>query len=59
MIKLRYKLGLFNVVSKLVFGLLFLIFMPIILERVNTIQTDNELIEKREQVIDIISEVGG
>jgi signal transduction histidine kinase len=58
MIKLRYKLGLFNVISKLIFGLLFLIFMPIILERVNTLQTDNELIEKREQVIDIISEWG-
>jgi signal transduction histidine kinase len=29
--------------------------MPMILERVNTIQTDNELINKREQVIDLIA----
>ncbi len=58
MIKLRYKLSLFNILSKLIFGVLFLILMPMILERVNTIQTDNQLIEKREQVIDIISQWG-
>ncbi len=58
MIKLRYKLGLFNLISKFIFGVLFLILMPLILERINTIQTDNELIEKREQVIDLISRWG-
>lgn len=53
--KLRYKLALFNILSKIIFGLLFIIIMPMILERVNTIQTDNELINKREQVIDLIA----
>jgi signal transduction histidine kinase len=56
--KLRFKLGLFNVLSKIVFGLLIVFLMPILLEHVNTIQTDNELIEKRESVIDLISEYG-
>ncbi|MFN2396215.1 MAG: sensor histidine kinase [Bacteroidales bacterium] len=55
MMKLRYKLSLFNILSKSIFGLLFIIIMPMILERVNTIQTDNELIKKREQVIDLIA----
>jgi signal transduction histidine kinase len=58
MIKLRYKLGLFNAVSKVVFGIIFIGLMPLILERINTIQTDNELIEKREQVIDLIYDWG-
>jgi signal transduction histidine kinase len=58
MIKLRYKLGLFNLVSKILFGILFLASMPLILERINTEQTDNELIGKREQVLEIIAEWG-
>jgi signal transduction histidine kinase len=58
MLKLRYKLALFNVLSKAAFGLLFVILMPVLLERINTIQTDNELIAKREQVIDLIAEWG-
>jgi signal transduction histidine kinase len=36
----------------------FLSLMPYFLERINTIQTDNELISKREQVMDIIAEFG-
>ncbi len=58
MIKLRYKLGLFNVLSKILFGLIFILVMPHLLVKINTIQTDNELIEKREQVIDIIAQWG-
>lgn len=58
MLKLRYKLALFNVLSKAAFGLAFVILMPVLLERINTIQTDNELIGKREQVIDLIGEWG-
>ena len=58
MIKLKVKLTLFNLFSKLVFTALFLIFMPKIIERINLRQVDNELIQKREQVIDLIAEVG-
>ncbi|MFA5819024.1 MAG: HAMP domain-containing sensor histidine kinase [Bacteroidales bacterium] len=58
MIKLRIKLALFNLLSKLVFTVLFLIFMPYLIERINLIQVDNDLIQKREQVITLISQVG-
>lgn len=58
MIKLKVKLTLFNLLSKLVFTALFLIFMPKIIERINLRQVDNELIKKREQVIDLITKVG-
>ncbi len=58
MIKLEVKLALFNLFSKLVFTAMFLIFMPLIFERINLRQVDNELVKKREQIIDLISEVG-
>jgi signal transduction histidine kinase len=58
MIKLRIKLALFNLLSKLVFTGLFLIFMPYLIERINLIQVDNELIQKREKVIDLITRIG-
>jgi signal transduction histidine kinase len=56
--KLQTKLALFNLLSKLVFSALFIGFLPLITERINTRQTDNELIDKREEVITLISEVG-
>ena len=58
MIKLKIKLALFNLLSKLVFTGLFLIFMPYLIERINLIQVDNNLIQKREQVIALISKIG-
>jgi signal transduction histidine kinase len=58
MIKLRTKLALFNLLSKLVFTTVFIALMPLIIERINLLQTDNELINKREQVIDLISQIG-
>ena len=58
MMKLGTKLALFNLLSKLVFATLFIIFLPYIIERVNILQTDNELIQKRERVIDLISDIG-
>jgi signal transduction histidine kinase len=58
MIKLEVKLALFNLFSKLVFTALFLIFMPYIIERINLRQVDNELIQKREKIIDLISDIG-
>jgi signal transduction histidine kinase len=32
--------------------------MPYIIERINILQTDNELIQKREQVLDLIADIG-
>ena len=58
MIKLRTKLALFNFISKLIFSGLFIAFLPYIIDRINTLQTDNELIQKREEVIELISKVG-
>jgi signal transduction histidine kinase len=58
MAKLRMKLALFNLLSKLVFTLLFLMFLPYLIERINLLQVDNELIKKREQVITLISRIG-
>ena len=58
MMKLQTKLALFNLLSKLVFSALFIGFLPLIIERINVHQTDNELIKKREEVIRLISEVG-
>ena len=56
MIRFRNKLALFNLVSKFVFAAAFLIIMPWVLERFNLLQTDLELIEKREWVIDLIEQ---
>ena len=56
--RLQTKLALFNLLSKLVFSALFIGFLPLITERISTRQTDNELIDKREEVITLISEVG-
>jgi signal transduction histidine kinase len=58
MIKLRLKLALFNLLSKVVFTVIFLLFMPWLIERVNLIQVDTDLMEKREKVIDLIARVG-
>jgi signal transduction histidine kinase len=58
MTKLKYKLALFNMLSKLAVSLLLLATLPYVLERINLRQIDNELIRKREQVIEIISTIG-
>ena len=58
MTKLKVKLAIFNLLSKMVFALLFLMFMPYIVERINLIQIDNNLIQKREQVLSLISKIG-
>ncbi len=56
--RLKTKLSLFNLLSKLIFTALFLILMPWIIQRINLRHIDNELIQKREQVINIISNIG-
>ena len=58
MVKLKIKLAIFNLLSKLAFTALFLIFLPYIIERINLRQVDNDLIQKREQVISLIADVG-
>jgi len=58
MMKLKLKLSLFNLLSKLAFTGLFLILMPFIIERINLSQVDKDLIQKRELVISQISEIG-
>ena len=58
MLRLRTKLSLFNFLSKLVFTTLFIAVMPYIIERINILQTDKELVKKREQVIILISNIG-
>ena len=58
MIRLKTKLALFNLLSKLVFTALFLLFLPWIVERVNLRQVDNDLIQKRENTIDLIGKIG-
>lgn len=58
MITLKTKLSLFNLLSKLVFTALFLIFLPRIVERINLRQVDNDLIQKREKTIDMIGRIG-
>lgn len=49
MVRLKTKLSLFNLLSKLVFTALFLIFLPWIIERINLRQVDNDLIQKRRK----------
>lgn len=58
MAKLKVNLAFFNLLSKMVFTALFLIFMPYIAQRINLIQEDNNLIQKREQVLSLISKIG-
>jgi len=58
MIRLKSKLALFNLLSKLVFTALFLIFLPTIVERINLRQVDNDLIQKREKTIGLIEKIG-
>jgi signal transduction histidine kinase len=58
MIRLKSKLALFNLLSKLVFTSLFLILLPTIIERINLRQVDNDLIQKREKTISLIEKIG-
>lgn len=57
-LRLGTKLAFFNLLSKIIFTFVFIAFLPVLVSRISLIQTDNELVNKREQVIDIISAVG-
>lgn len=56
--KLRLKLAITNLIFKLIFVGLFLALLPYLSERINIYQTDEALIEKRENILNLISEVG-
>lgn len=58
MIRLKTKLALFNLASKLAFTSVFLLILPFVIERINLRQIDRDLIRKREKVIDLISRTG-
>ena len=58
MLRLKIKLALFNLVSKMVVAGLFIVFLPYITQRINLRQIDNSLIQKREKVISLIEEYG-
>jgi signal transduction histidine kinase len=58
MLRLKIKLSLFNLLSKLVFTALFLVFLPTIVERIHLRQIDRTLIHNREQVLSLIGRVG-
>ncbi len=56
--KLKIKLALFNLLSKVAFTIAFILFMPWLIERINLYQVDADLIERREKVITLISQIG-
>ncbi|MGQ1947682.1 sensor histidine kinase [Geofilum sp. OHC36d9] len=56
--KLQVKLTIVNLLFKILFVGAFFILMPQIIMRINIYQTDNELIDKREKMMDIISQIG-
>ncbi len=58
MINLKTKLTLYNLLSKLGFTALFLLFLPWIVERVNLRQVDIDLVQKREKIINLIEDIG-
>jgi len=58
MVKLKIKLALFSLLTKLGFTVVFLIFMPSLFEWITLMQVDNDLIQKREKVITLISNIG-
>ena len=55
---LKAKLAFFNLFSKVGVAVLFLIFLPWLVERINLRQVDNDLIQKREKTIELIGEIG-
>lgn len=52
------KLTLFNLLSKIIFSVLFIALLPLLVTRITLLQTDNELVEKREKLINIIADIG-
>ncbi len=58
MIRLKIKLALFNLISKLAVAGLFILILPYIVQRINLRQIDESLVDKREKVISLIEQYG-
>ncbi|MGB8489890.1 MAG: HAMP domain-containing sensor histidine kinase [Bacteroidales bacterium] len=58
MARLKTKLALFNLLSKLVFTAMFFAALPWAIGRINLRQVDNDLIQKREQVMTLLERIG-
>lgn len=58
MMKLSSKLVLYNFLSKMFIAFAFIVILPTAVDRINIIQTDRELVEKKERIMDLISESG-
>lgn len=56
--KLLSKLALFNALSKVAIVLVFISLMPLLIEKVALLNTDRQLNEKKEQVLEIIEANG-
>ena len=56
--RLQAKLTLFSAASKIIILLLLIVLLPPLISRVNLLNTDQRLLEKKEQVFDIIEEQG-
>lgn len=56
--KLRAKFALYNTLSKLAIILVFVLVLPVLIRNIAIVNTDAQLNQKKEQVIDIIDEVG-
>ncbi len=58
MIRLKTRLALFNLLSKVAVTLLVIVILPWIIERINLRQVDNDLVGKREKIISLIERIG-
>lgn len=56
--KLKSRLSLFNIGSKLILSALFVLLLPYLIGKISITQIDNELIQKRERFINLIAETG-
>lgn len=56
--KLQSKLALFNALSKALIILVFVTIMPLLIKQVALVNTDDQLREKKEQVLSIIEDSG-
>lgn len=56
--RLQSKLTLFSAVSKIIILLLLIFLLPFLIDRVSLLNTDRRLLEKKEQVFDIIEQRG-
>ncbi|MEO6151273.1 MAG: HAMP domain-containing sensor histidine kinase [Mucilaginibacter sp.] len=56
--KLNTKLTLFNTISKLVIVVLFVLLLPLLINRINIDYTDSKLVKQKEKVLQIVKTLG-